>query len=280
MTFNQIQYLKYLEDLRSHKVAEDQTRARDIETAQHNRAVEQHNVRVLGETVRSNQAREEETRRSNLAREAETFRSNVSHEELNREHYRNQDAVQRDTLSEQIRFNRATQLYRAQQLNLSQQTLNEQQRHSRAIEEETYRANVARESYNERSLVQAGQIAREQMANQIRLANISAAVGHAQVALGYANLAETTRHSQAVELETARSHQSVEAEQRRANQAREAYNQQTLATQRTKNRHDYQYQQQSLDLQRRGQNVQAGTSIVGAVSNAASRLIPFAFMGG
>lgn len=62
MTSNQINYQKNLEDLRSHRVNEELTKSRDLETA------------------RSNRAREYETNRSNLARELETNRANLAQE--------------------------------------------------------------------------------------------------------------------------------------------------------------------------------------------------------
>lgn len=291
MTFNQIQYLKYLEDVRSHQEGERATRARDRETARHNVETESHNVRMLGETTRSNLAREaetarsnlakeQETRRSNLARESETLRSNKESERIQEQHFQRSDAVQRGSLDEQIRMNKSTEQYRIQQLQLGQMTLNEQQRHSQVVEAETYRANVAREKFNELSLRSSEQIAREQMANQVRVANINAAVGHAQVALGYQNLAEATRSNLARESENTRSNLAREKENTRTNKAREKTERQKVLAQNTRNRHDYQYQQESLELQRRGQNVSAGSAIATAGINAGSRLIPFMFMGG
>lgn len=91
MTKNQIEYAKLRETQRANLASEELTRKRDTaaralgidtltESVRHNRAGEEQARLVLGETQRSNLAKEGETQRSNLAKESETMRSNLAKE--------------------------------------------------------------------------------------------------------------------------------------------------------------------------------------------------------
>lgn len=99
---------------------------RNVETSRANRATESLREAELGETRRSNQARETETQRANVAKETETHRSNIANEFL---------TASRD--SESARANRAREF--------------ETHRSNLANEVETRRSHVANELEAERS---------------------------------------------------------------------------------------------------------------------------------
>lgn len=92
MTANQINYAKYMEDVRAHMATEDIQRGanainlRNALANESNAATNALNastrVRELEETTRSNMMRELETQRSNMAREAETQRANMANEAI------------------------------------------------------------------------------------------------------------------------------------------------------------------------------------------------------
>lgn len=92
MTANQINYAKYMEDVRAHMATEEIQRGanainlRNALANESNAATNALNastrVKELGETVRSNMMREIETQRSNMAREAEAHRSNMANEAI------------------------------------------------------------------------------------------------------------------------------------------------------------------------------------------------------
>lgn len=76
MTQNQINYQKYLEDVRSNRAREAQAQNELDETHRSNVARETWQQNTLNETIRSNQAREAEAHRANVAQENLGYQSN------------------------------------------------------------------------------------------------------------------------------------------------------------------------------------------------------------
>lgn len=104
MTKNQIEYAKLRETIRNNTAQEGLTRKRDeaarvlgintlAESSRHNQAVEVLDTAKLGETKRSNLAREAETQRSNVAKETETNRANVAREVETERHQKASEAI-------------------------------------------------------------------------------------------------------------------------------------------------------------------------------------------
>lgn len=245
LTKNQIEYLKHKETQRANLSQESLTRSRD----QTSRELGFANLAELG--------------RHNI--EAEHNASFVAHEQMrhnleSESLTRSQHQIQRDELSlkgkqleESIRHNLSVEDYNSRQLQLSRDTLNEQQRHSIALEDiqrgqlaESVRHNTVSElevgRHNVVSEQQTGRrLDEERRANQARetetarhnkalesLTSRQIGLGYAQVGLGYSQLSETERANRMREqeqhlitLETQRSNLARESESRRSNIARE-----------------------------------------------------------
>jgi hypothetical protein len=133
MTANQINYAKYMEDVRAHMATEDIQRGANaiaLRNALANEANAGTNalnastrVRELEETVRSNMMREIETQRSNMAREAEARRSNQANEAITS--YYNQKRIEQGEDS----------LWQTRHENMiAEQRAHEEERHNRASE--------------------------------------------------------------------------------------------------------------------------------------------------
>lgn len=230
MTQNQINYAKLLEDRRTHQVNEQLIADANKETRRSNLAKE-------AETFRSNTAKENLTQFSNL----ETARSNRARELETNRHNLELESLESGKLSESQRHNVQTELLSGQQNIIRSRELEETSRSNRAREYETQRSNVARETETHRS-----NVTQEQETYRSHLA--SERLRGQEIALGYSNLAESTRHNLtsesqnliklkqdallrglsvyedhrsnlAKEQETARSNLAKESETRRHNQA-------------------------------------------------------------
>lgn len=133
MTANQINYAKYMEDVRAHMASEDIQRGanainlRNALANESNAATNALNastrVGELNEAVRSNMMREIENQRSNMAREAETRRSNMANEAITSSY--NQTRLEQGEVS----------LWQAGRQNtIAEERAQEEARHNRASE--------------------------------------------------------------------------------------------------------------------------------------------------
>lgn len=220
VTANQINYLRYLEDKRSHQATEQLTDVRDRrshyvailganETMRHNLASERAATASLGETQRHNVAQErvqalglEETKRANLAKEAANLQSiSVSLRDVQAK-----EAANRETARS----------------NLARET--ETRRSNLAREAETARSNVRQEQLSaDRNRIQELGVHLSRLSEQERIA-----LGYAQdltnqernsiySQLGILNAREQTRSNTAREKETHRSNVEQELERYRSN---------------------------------------------------------------
>lgn len=192
MTKNQIEYAKLLETNRANLAQEELTRKRDtgqLELGHLN----------LGETRRSNMAREVETAQHNRATESldssklgETSRHNAQ-----------QEALEAMKLSENSRHNRAQEVVALQEADTRRAGVDETRRSNLAKEAETQRSNLAREIETQRS-----NVARETETNRSNTAQ--EALGIAAGVTAAARLAEDVRQHLAREGETARHNMAME----------------------------------------------------------------------
>lgn len=169
-------------------------------------------------------ARLQEEKRANRARETETHRANTAQEFLTSRRDVVSLGIQRDTLSETKRKNLVSESQQARSLDLTELAQLETKRSNLAREEETKRSNIARETETTRHNVQseaAERVKASAAMSQASAAHRQAAAHERDVAsqeayrtqslsLGYAQLGESKRHSQAVELETQRSNLAKE----------------------------------------------------------------------
>lgn len=189
--------------------------------------------------------RYKEEQRSNLAKEKEQNRTNVANEELTR--------------------NRDANVYYLGQLNAQ-----ENQRHNLAVEGETARSNLARESETLRSnLARESETARaNRMGEQISLQNLeekkrsnlaSEAIARSNIALGYSQLAESSRHNLAMETEQGRSNREQERlkqqsidDTRHANQQRMGIEHAKATETQRSNKAQERLRQEEIDIRQSG----------------------------
>lgn len=141
--------VRVLGETQRHNLAQEQLGSDTLrESARHNLSQESINsaanavrFQELGETRRSNMARESETHRSNLVREAETHRSNVRNEELK---VTSLD-LERERLAMQMWYNQQQIALGQRNLGFNYASLGEQTRSNLAREAETHRANTVNE---------------------------------------------------------------------------------------------------------------------------------------
>nr|AVX53334.1 putative ORF1 [Marmot picobirnavirus] len=209
MTRNQIEYWRLVEAKRSNMANERYNQ----QFLQHQKDVLALNYATLNETIRSNKAREKEATRHSLQQYRETVRQfnasiTLQQQQLSETLRRNRavEKQQAAALAETHRSNVAVEQLKAE--------LNQLQRDSVA---EVARANRAQEAARQKQLdtevfraVTDRSVREKQIAEQMR-SNLAAEANRASIlSLNYAQLAEQRRHSTAIEGETARSNRARE----------------------------------------------------------------------